>query len=235
MAATILFVYNVTQVFAVIVFIAVLVWFSFLSEKKPKKKVLFFGDSITQQGAEAGGYITVLESMLQDHAIKRFVLLASGYAGDTVADLYERMKRDVLGLNPDIVVVFGGVNDAWRKKIAGAATDEVLFQQTIRKIITRLQQQNIRVIICSPAVIGEKRHGENELDEVLDRYRAIIQNIAIEKQVPFIDLRTEFIQYLAQKNKQQFDRGLLTTDGIHLNVSGNELVASLILDTLLGF
>ena len=88
-------IFSINQVFIIIFFIALLVWISFLSDRKPKRKVLFFGDSITQQGAGPNGYISILEGMLQDESIKTFSLSESGIGGNTVDDLLSRVGKDV--------------------------------------------------------------------------------------------------------------------------------------------
>ena len=214
------------QIFFVMFFIALLVWLAYLSEKKPKKKILFFGDSITEQGAKAGGYISILESMLQDASIKKFTLIASGIGGNTISDLYNRMDTDVLGKSPDIVVLFAGVNDVWRKRISGVVTDQVEFAKTYQTIIDSLQQNSISILACTPAVIGERKDGDNGLDEQLELVCSIIRNIAVAAGIPLLDLRKIFLTYESENNHVNLEKGVLTTDGVHLNFSGNELVAN---------
>ena len=225
-------IFSINQVFIIIFFIALLVWISFLSDRKPKRKVLFFGYSITQQGAGPNGYISILECMLQDESIKTFSLSESGIGGNTVDDLLSRVGKDVLSAKPDLVIVYAGINDAWRKRFTGSHTDEASFEKTYRKIVDRLCKNGISVAVCTLGVIGEKKNNANELDQVLDAYSNIISNIAAEYKISLIDLRSIFKKYEAEHNKADYDKGILTTDAVHLNFAGNELLAGIMLDLL---
>ncbi|MFX9676798.1 hypothetical protein ABTO97_19370, partial [Acinetobacter baumannii] len=52
--------------------------------------------------------------------------------------------------------------------------------------------------------------------------------------IPCVDLRTEFINYLIANNPQNEEKGLLTTDRVHLNANGNQFVAQQIWKVLKG-
>ena len=72
-------------------FIACLFMMSFRGEKK--KKVVFFGDSITQAGVQKGGYIDVLQNMIAEKgASDKFELNGAGIGGNKIYDLYLRME-----------------------------------------------------------------------------------------------------------------------------------------------
>src|SRR6476469_4304432 len=100
-----------------------------------KKKILFFGDSITQQGIEPKGYITVIKDLLQKQDIDNYELIGAGINGNKVYDLYLRVEKDVISKSPDIVVVFIGVNDVWHKATHGTGTDAGKFEDFYRAII----------------------------------------------------------------------------------------------------
>src|SRR5690606_7906919 len=86
---------------------------------KPKK-VIFFGDSITQMGVNPGGYITKIDSLCRKQGMAdQFEFIGKGIGGNKVYDLYLRLERDVMAHNPDIVVIYIGVNDVWHKSGAG--------------------------------------------------------------------------------------------------------------------
>lgn len=93
----------------VILFLLSIVMMSFLSDKTAqKRKIIFFGDSITEMGIEPGGYISVIGEKLQQVGNSSFELIGAGIGGNKVYDLYLRMKDDVLAQKPDVVVVFCG-------------------------------------------------------------------------------------------------------------------------------
>ena len=196
-----------------------------------KKKVIFFGDSITELGVRPGGYIRDLDT-LQQKAGLNYEIEGEGIGGNKVYDLYLRMQEDVLDKKPDVVVIWIGVNDVWHKRLLGTGTDADKFQKFYQAIIRKMQDQKIKVILCTPAVIGEKKDMTNELDGDLNKYAAIIRQLAVNNNCGLVDLRKAFLEKLQQINPDNKDRGILTNDGVHLNLAGNQFVAELILEKL---
>jgi len=191
-----------------------------------KKKVIFFGDSITQAAVDKGGYIVRMDSMLEKKGLKNnYDLVGSGVSSNKVYDLYLRMDEDVLSKNPDVVIIFIGVNDVWHKRSMGTGTDADKFQKFYNAILKKLSDKNIKAILCTPAAIGEKTDLTNELDGDLNKYSNIIRNIAAKNNLPLVDLRKIFLAYNIKNNPENKDRGILTGDGVHLNAIGNQLVA----------
>ena len=207
---------------------------SFLSSRDTKKKVLFFGDSITQAAVQPHGYISVMKEMLEQQHITNYDLIGAGIGGNKVYDLYLRMDSDVIAKSPNIVVIYIGVNDVWHKKTFGTGTDADKFEKFYRAIITKLEANNAKVILCTPAVIGEKNDFSNELDGDLNKYCNIIRKMASELQLPLVDLRKAFVEYEVKNNTNNADKGILTSDGVHLNDKGNELVAELMWNAIKG-
>jgi len=205
-------------------FILLVVLASFIRVDK-KKKVIFFGDSITQAGVQPKGYITVLQNMLAQQNITNYDISGAGIGGNKVYDLYLRMDTDVIAKSPDIVVIFVGVNDVWHKSMYGTGTDADKFEKFYRAIIHKLQMNNAKVIVCTPAAIGEKTDFSNVQDGDLNKYCNIIRHIAAEVNVPIVDLRKFLLDYNVANNPENLDKGILTVDGVHLNDKGNQLVA----------
>jgi lysophospholipase L1-like esterase len=206
------------------VFFGLLIIFSSFRRDR-KKKVVFFGDSITEAGIEPKGYITVLKDLLQQHEIDNYELISSGIGGNKIYDLYLRVEDDVISKLPDIVVIFIGINDVWHKKTHGTGTDADKFEKMYRAMIRRLQAANVKVLLCTPTVIGEKKNYVNQQDEDLNKYATIIRNIGNDLQLPICDLRTLFADYIQEHNNEDVGSGILTTDGVHLSDTGNCLVA----------
>lgn len=206
--------------------------FGFTS-KQAKKKIIFFGDSITQAAVTPEGYIKRMDSILQQNGQdKNYELVGAGISGNKVYDLYLRMEDDVLSKNPDAVVIYIGVNDVWHKKTLGTGTDADKFEVFYKAIIKKLKDRNIAVYLCTPAVVGEKNDFTNTLDGDLNAYSVIIRKIAAEKNCPLIDLRQAFLEYLRANNPENKDRGILTSDAVHLSRKGNIFVAQQMYDVL---
>ena len=119
---------------------------AFMPQKK--KRVVFFGDSITQQGVEPGGYITRIDSICKlENKAAEFEFIGSGIGGNKVYDLYLRLDDDVLAKNPDIVVIYIGVNDVWHKASFGTGTDPDKFERFYNAILKKLKERNVKVIL----------------------------------------------------------------------------------------
>ncbi|MFL5807889.1 MAG: SGNH/GDSL hydrolase family protein [Flavisolibacter sp.] len=191
-----------------------------------KKKIVFFGDSITQQGAGPDGYIKKIDSILsQKNQSANYETLGAGISGNKVYDLYLRMDDDVLAKNPDAVVIYIGINDVWHKRTSGTGTDPDRYEKFYNAIIKKLQDKNITVYLCTPSVIGEKTDFTNQLDGDLNQYAVLVKKIAAANKCTVIDLRQAFLDYLKNNNPENKDRGILTVDGVHLNRTGNIFVA----------
>lgn len=198
------------------------------SATKPVKplKIIFFGDSITQAGVNPGGYIDKLKLMLEKNGIKdNYQLIGSGIGGNKIYDLYLRLEEDVLDQKPDVVAIWVGVNDVWHKRTFGTGTDPDKFEKFYVAIIKKLQAQGIQVIVVTPSTIGERTDFSNEQDGDLNRYSQIMRDIAAKYDCPVADFRKEFLKYNLEKNITNKEAGILTTDRVHLNEAGNQLVA----------
>jgi len=203
----------------------VLTMASFLTMQK--KKVVFFGDSITQAAVQPGGYIVKIGQMASAEKLaEQFELIGAGIGGNKVYDLFLRMDDDVMAKQPNIVIIYVGVNDVWHKRSYGTGTDADKFERFYTAIIKKLQAANCKIALCTPAAIGERTDFSNELDGDLNQYSNIIRNLAKNNGVPLIDLRKAFLEYNLKNNKDNKESGILTTDRVHLNEKGNELVAS---------
>lgn len=199
----------------------------FATAMKPIKKnrIVFFGDSITQMGIDKGGYIDRMNSMLHQRNLQdKFDLIGAGISGNKVYDLYLRMPEDVMDKKPNTVVIWVGVNDVWHK-ISGTGTDLDKYEKFYIAIIKKLQQKKINVVVTTPATIGEKSDGTNPQDADLDKYSDVIRRLATTYHCKLVDLRSVFINYEKMHNTQNKESGILTTDRVHLNDSGNQVVA----------
>src|SRR5688500_2927958 len=194
------------------------------------KRVVFFGDSITQAGVNATGYITKMKNALAEKNLSsQYELIGAGIGGNKVYDLYLRMENDVLAKSPDIVVIFIGINDVWHKSSSGTGTDADKFEKFYTAIINKLKEKNAKIILCTPPAIGERTDYTNPQDGDLNRYSQIIRDLAKKNNVPVCDLRKAFRDYNLQNNPDNKESGVLTTDRVHLNEKGNQLVAEQLL------
>ena len=202
---------------------------SFTHMPKPTR-IVFFGDSITEAGVNPGGYIAQMrDSLAARNQASDYELLGAGISGNKVYDLYLRLESDVLEKRPDQVFVWVGVNDVWHKKTHGTGTDADKFERFYTALIKKMQAQGIRLVLCTPACVGEKTDCTNTLDGDLNQYSGIIRRLAKTYNCGLCDFREAFLNYNLKNNSQNAEKGILTTDGVHLNEKGNALVAGMML------
>lgn len=203
--------------------------FSFSTMPKPTR-IVFFGDSITEAAVNPGGYIAQMrDSLTARNQAANYELLGAGISGNKVYDLYLRLESDVLEQRPDQVFIWIGVNDVWHKKTHGTGTDADKFERFYAALIKKMQAQGIRLVLCTPACVGEKTDCTNTLDGDLNYYSGIIRRLAVTYNCGLCDLREAFMNYNLKNNPQNAEKGILTTDGVHLNENGNALVAGIML------
>ena len=92
-------------------------------------------------------------------------------------------------------------------------------------MIDKMKANNIKLILCTPAVIGEKMDFSNQQDGDMNQYSNIIRQLAAKNDLQLVDLRKSFLEFNLKNNPENKERGILTTDRVHLNAKGNQLVA----------
>ncbi len=161
-------------------------------------------------------------------------------------DALSTLQSVVIAEEPDIVLLQLGRNDAHVD-----LTDETLqptvslteFSINIEKIINRLSDENIRVVLMTPSLMcwnnqpdkgtletygADVENSPYELDEplgvnnVLDNYVEIVRNIAIDKQVDYINIFSRFYNYCKHK-EVSFNE--LLSNGLLPNKLGHQLIA----------
>jgi lysophospholipase L1-like esterase len=192
---------------------------------KPKR-IIFFGDSITQQGVSKNGYVTLIKQSLDS---TKYNVIGAGIGGNKVYDLYLRLEDDVLNKKPDLVVIYVGINDVWHKQSSHTGTDYDKYLKFYQALINKIQGVGSKVVLVTPSVVGEKKDGTNELDADLNKYAEGIRTLAAKNNLPVCDLRKIFTEYEAKNNPEDKEKGVLTVDRVHLNETGNKLVADQLL------
>ena len=202
-----------------------------MNDNQPAK-IVFLGDSITQQAEDfEDGFISLIrQNLIQD----KFELVGKGIGGNKVSDLLTRYKSDVIDLDPDIVFIYIGINDVWHKYDFGTGSDIDLYEKGLRTIISDIKSLGSKIVLCTPTVIGENT-GDfvlgNQFKDVetmekmngdLDTFSEVVRKLSNEYETELLDLRKIFMDYLAENNINNDAAGILTTDGVHLNEGGNK-------------
>jgi len=205
-------------------FVCAMILMSYRNDKK--KKVLFFGDSITQAGVSPGGYIRLIDTIIQKEGLtNNYELIGAGIGGNKIYDLYLRLETDVLEKSPDIVIIYIGVNDVWHKMTGGTGTDYDKFGKFYDAVVKKIKASGAKIILATPAAIGERTDYSNQQDGDLNLYCNWIKKYAADNALQLVDLRAGLIEYNLKNNPENKEKGILTSDRVHLNPTGQQFVA----------
>lgn len=184
---------------------------------KNNEKIAFLGDSITQQGAgSASGYVRLVIRGLDANGI-RAEAIPAGIGGHKSNDMLARLERDVISKKPEWMTLSCGVNDVWHGA-NGVPLDK--YKANITQIVEKAQAANIKVVILTSTMIGEDQPNDN--NQKLIPYNDFLKSLAAEKRLPVADLNAAMQTEVAVPHKGT----LLTTDGVHMNPLGNQMMAA---------
>jgi acyl-CoA thioesterase-1 len=205
--------------------------------------VVALGDSITN-GAGAFGVTGVtafrglVKARLAEALAREVVVLNAGVNGDIAPQALERLERDVLAPQPDIVTVMFGVNDAgyYRPETNGFAdtprVELARFRRCMDTITDRILGAGAKVVLLTPLPMNCHYWGtnlpayvENGLNYLVRQYAQASREVAAERRVPLVDTYAHFESHPGTED--------LVPDGIHPNPEGHRLIADLLFPVLL--
>jgi lysophospholipase L1-like esterase len=155
-----------------------------------KQKVLFLGDSITQDAFKTGGYIWWMQTALKlAYPDLNLTFLDASRRGDHVTDMARRFDKTVLSEKPNWIVIFTGMNDVWDGFDSGhpegngdKGTMLADFKAKLAEIVKAGLKGGAQVVVCTTTVLTEDLEGvENEL---VDKYNDALANGGGRAQVP---------------------------------------------------
>jgi lysophospholipase L1-like esterase len=198
-------------------------------------RLTFVGDSITYFGGKSGGYVDRIEQSLIA-ANLNIPVNHYGLSGARAADLWTGKTnwsqstpyRDILTTAPTILIIYIGVNDVWHEP----ATAPEQFRSNLTQLVVEGQAIGAIVIVATPAVIGENLIN-NANNQTLEAFSQITSAVAIATDATLCNLRQAFVNYLQTQNTTNRDRGILTSDGVHMNAVGNQLIADCMVQSII--
>lgn len=186
-------------------------------------KILFQGDSVTDAGRDyadsadmGNGYPRYASAMLQDAfpAID-FEFVNLGISGNRTENLVQRLERDFVDIQPDIVSIMIGINDVWHHYSHGILTTDEAFEANYRQVLDALKARtNARIFIIQPFLLETVDPGKQELCEELVRKQAIVKRLADE----YADLYLPLDEVLHTQTEEE--PVYYTADGVHPTPNG---------------
>lgn len=185
------------------------------------QKIAFLGDSITHFGVRhKSGYVKLVVKGFEANGIS-VKSIPAGVSGHKSDQMLARLDRDVLSKNPDWMLLSCGVNDVWHGP-RGIAIDA--YMKNIAQIIDTAQSKNVKVMILTSTMIREDP--DNDLNKKLEPYNAFLRKLSKKKNCLLADLNADMRRSLAGVAPAIRKTGVaLTTDGIHMNPLGDEMMA----------
>ena len=196
-------------------------------------ELVLFGDSITAYGDRPGGWVRTLRAEFAGELGRPDIrVINAGQGGNVVQDLHRRFFWRTWR-EPDVVVLCIGINDARRAADLGYSDlDLQEYRSGLDDLVEKLIAVGSTVVMASPIVFGEQARGRNAFDSVVDAYARAAREVAEGRSLPFLDLRSLFFERLSALNLADASAGVLTYDGLHLNETGNALMAELVSNKL---
>lgn len=206
------------------------------------KRILFLGDSITdtsrvyENPTDMGrGYPLLVEASLGlDDPELEFI--NRGINGNRIVDLYARIKKDIINLNPDIASIYIGINDVWHDIDWQNGVETSKFIKIYEMLLDEIKAAlpNIKLILVAPFVLLGKSTMDRETDhERFSKFKSgttekieAVKSIANRYNLPVIDLQAEF-----DKRCQTVSPLHFSLDGVHPTPEGHEVIKRIWIDT----
>ena len=193
-------------------------------------KILFQGDSITDAGRRketnclGTGYPVMISGELGAHYPGKYSFVNKGISGNRIVDVYARMKKDILNLDPSFMTILIGINDVWHEIGEGNGVDAVKFERVYDWLITELKEAkpDLQILILEPFVLkgpATEHAWEEFWSETLLR-SAACKRLAEKHGLVFIPLQ-EKLEQLADATSTTYVLG----DGVHPTYAGHELIS----------
>lgn len=185
-------------------------------------KIAFLGDSITQAGARPGGYCHLIIEALNKKGLEVTPKYA-GISGHKSNQMLARLEKDVLSHKPQWMTLSCGVNDVWHGKRGVELED---YKKNITSIVDQAQAAGIKVILLTSTMIKEDQ--SNDLNQTLEGYNKFLVQLSKEKKCLLADLNG-LMQETIKTMEKNAKGNTVTSDGVHMNPSGNMMMAKGIL------
>ena len=194
---------------------------------KPGDRVMFLGDSITEQ-YQYSSYIELYLTTRYPGA--KLTFLNAGIGGDTAHGGLARFQKHVLDEKPTVLLINFGMNDGGYGKFDDKRNQ--LYRESTEKMLKLAKAANIRVGLCSPNAIDPRvKSNGKEYFETQKQFYAPLREIAAGNSAKFADqyARTRTEIEAMTKDDPKAEKAKPYYDGFHTSEPGGLIMAHAIL------
>lgn len=195
------------------------------------KTILFQGDSITDAGRNfqddacmGFGYATMTAGKIAVDWPGQYQVINKGISGNRIVDVYARIKKDIINLNPSYMSILIGVNDVWHEFGERNGVDAVKFERVFDWLITELKEAlpELKILILEPFVLKgpATEHVWEGFSSEVSLRAAACKRLAEKHDLIFVPLQ-EKLEALAAATSNTYVLG----DGVHPTYAGHEQIS----------
>jgi acyl-CoA thioesterase-1 len=190
--------------------------------------VLFQGDSITdagrvrENGNDLGrGYALMTAALFSaKYPEKQVTFLNRGISGNRVPDLKERWQQDCLDLKPNLVSIYIGINDTWRRFDRNEGTSTEQFKEGYRNLLDQTASTGAKLLLIEPFVLPvpeDRKLWREDLDPKITAVRELAREFGA---------RLLSLDGLFAQASTRADSAFWAPDGVHPSPAGHALIAN---------
>lgn len=200
------------------------------------KKILFFGDSITDCGRDyrntqsAGmGYPLLVKSHFLFENPNEYEFVNTGISGNRIVDLYAAIKARFINHKPDYASILIGVNDVWHEIGEKNGVDTEKFEKIYSMLIEEIKEAlpDIKLIILEPFVLeGPATSSSETCPNKWDYFKSEVpmKAAAAKRVAEKYNLKFVPLQGLFDQATKTAPNTYWLADGVHPTSAGHELI-----------
>ncbi|MEW9700347.1 SGNH/GDSL hydrolase family protein [Paenibacillus sp. SI8] len=204
-------------------------------------KLVMIGDSVTdcerarpigegRNDALGKGYVSIVDGLLNAvYPQLQIRTINVGTSGNTVLDLKQRWRTDVLDLKPDWLSIMIGINDVWRHfdlpNQPERHVDIETYERTLRELVEQTRPVAKGIVLMTPFYI--EPNPQDAMRFKMDQYGQVVKKIAEETGALFVNTQAAFEPLL-----NEFYPAYIAWDRVHPNHIGHAVLANAFLRAL---
>ncbi len=197
---------------------------------KKNDRIVFFGDSITEQHLYTNYVETYLATRYPELDLTFF---NAGWGGDTAPGGLARLERDVMAMKPTVVTLCYGMNDGAYMPPSDDIRNR--YVTGMRALVARLKEANVRVVLLTPGMVDESvnpglkavQYNQSGLRVLADE----VLKLAATEQLPVCDIH-RLMNEVDGKGKASDSRFCMIPDSVHPDPAGHLVMAFGLLQAL---